>query len=195
MILYGAGGHGEVVFENLLMQGEIVRAVFDDDEALTDFRGLPVRHAYDPKFLSHEKMIISVGSNTARRSLVRRIKHAFGKAIDRNATVRPTASLGNGIMVMAGAIVQSQADIGNHVIVNTGAVVEHHVLLGDYVHVGPGAVVCGNVTVGEGALIGANATILPGLRIGEWAVIGAGSVVTKDVEIGEKVAGNPARKI
>ncbi len=195
MILYGVGDHGEVVFENLLMQGEIVRAVFDDDMERTEFRGLPVRHDYDPKFLPHEKMIISIGSNTARRTLARRVKHGFGKAIDHNAIVVPSAHLGIGIMIMGGSVIQSHASIGDHVIVNTGAVVEHHVRLGDYVHVGPGAVVCGNVIVGEGVLIGANATILPGIRIGEWAVIGAGSVVTRDVEIGEKMAGNPARKM
>ena len=195
MILYGAGNQGEVVFESLLLQGEIVRAVFDDDEEMVNFRGLSVQHTYRQDYLPHEKMLISIGSNTARQRIAARVKHAFGMSVDGNAVVMPAAVHGVGIMVMPGAVIQSHASIGDHVIINSGAVVEHHVNVGNFAHIGPGAVICGNAVIKEGVMIGANATVLPGVTIGEWAVVGAGSVVTKDVEIGEKMAGNPARKM
>jgi sugar O-acyltransferase (sialic acid O-acetyltransferase NeuD family) len=194
MILYGAGGHGKVVSECLSLQEDKVIGVFDDEPGKSKFGQVAVSR-YNTEIFPKEKLIISIGNNSARFNLSKKIQHAFGIAIHDSSFISKSSEIGHGSMVMAKSIIQAEVKIGTHVIINSGAIIEHDSTLGDYVHVGPGAVVCGNTLIKRGTFIGANTTILPGVRIGEWAVIGAGSVVIDDVENGVSVVGNPAKRI
>src|SRR5690554_4373572 len=100
------------------------------------------------------------------------------------------ASVGNGTVVMQGAIIQASAVVGTHCIINMGASVDHDCQVCDFVHVSPHATLCGNVSVDEGSWVAAGAIVLPGVKIGKWRVIGAGSVVTKDIPDYSLAAGN-----
>lgn len=195
MILYGAGGHADVVYDCIRSQGMDVKLVFDDDQSIHSFYGLEVVSRYDERLQSHEKLILSIGSNRTRFILSNTIKHNFGIAIHKTAYVANNAVIEEGAMILAKAIVQVNSRIGKHTIINSGAIVEHNSEISDLAHVGPGAVICGDVAVGTGVLVGANATILPGINIGEWSVIGAGAVVLENVQKNSTVVGNPARSI
>jgi sugar O-acyltransferase (sialic acid O-acetyltransferase NeuD family) len=195
MILYGAGGHARVIYDCLLSSDISIKAVFDDDQRIEIFAGLPVLHRYNGQYLMDEQLIIAIGSSEARKKLASTVKHDFGKVIDPTSFIASSVAIGPGSMIMAKSIIQAGCSIGNHVIVNSGAIVEHDTQVEDFCHLGPGSVVCGDVKIGEGALIGANATVLPGLKIGAWSTVGAGAVVIDDVAPGKKVAGNPAKHI
>ena len=194
MILYGAGGHGKVVFECLESQDDKVIGIFDDEPQELKFDQIAIS-TYNPLIFPNEKLIISIGNNRTRFDLSRNIQHAYGVAIHKSSYISKSSVIGLGSMVLAKTIIQAEVRIGIHAIINSGAIIEHETTISDYVHVGPGAVVCGNAKIGQGAFIGANATILPGIKIGEWAVVGAGSVVIEEVENGVSVVGNPAKKI
>ena len=195
MILYGAGGHAEVVYDCIRSRGIDVKVVFDDDPTVNSFHGLAVVSKYDDKLQSHEKMILAIGSNRARFTLSNRVNHSFGQATHRTAYLADSCIVEEGAMILAKAIIQVKSRIGKHTIINSGAIIEHNSMVSDFVHVGPGAVICGDVYIGTGALIGANATILPGMSIGEWSIVGAGTVVRENVNKKSRVVGNPARKI
>ena len=195
MIIYGAGGHGKVVYDSLISQGVKLVGVIDDNPSINSFLGLLVINSYSPDEFVNEKLIISIGSNKIRYELSHLVKHKFGTTVHDTAFLAEGVNTNDGAMILAKSVIQPEVQIGKHSIINTGAIVEHDCLLGDFTHIGPGAVVCGGVRIGIGTFIGANATILPGISIGDWVTIGAGSVVLKDVMDHTELVGNPARII
>jgi sugar O-acyltransferase (sialic acid O-acetyltransferase NeuD family) len=91
------------------------------------------------------------------------------------------AVLGEGLIVMHGAIINAGANIGNNCIINTQALVEHDVEIEDHCHISTGARVNGNVTIGKGSFVGSGAVVKEGVKIGENVIIGAGQVIMQDV--------------
>ncbi len=142
-----------------------------------------------------EPLIITVGSCQTRKYLAERLAGPFAIAVHPRAVAATDASIGEGSVVMQGAIIQTRTRIGSHAIINSGASVDHENWIGDYVHISPNATLCGQVSVGEGSWIGAGAVVIQGIKIGQWATVGAGAVVIRDVPDFTTVAGNPARII
>lgn len=191
MFLYGASGHARVVIDILHAMGIKVNAIIDDNPNLSELDGVEVRHCFN----NESPMILTIGKNYVRRRLSEELDCEWGTAVHPTAIISPTATIGEGSVVMHGAIIQPHTKVGKHCIINTGASVDHECLIGDFVHISPHATVCGQVEVGDGTWIGAGATIIQCVKIGKDCVIGAGSVVLHDVPDGTKVAGNPAREI
>ena len=111
------------------------------------------------------------------------------------AVISPTAQIGQGVTIMAGAVINSGVVIGDNVIVNTGAIVEHDCFLGDHTHVATGARLAGGVRVNTGAHIGIGATVRELIQIGDHAIVGAGAGVVKSVRSKTVVVGVPARPL
>ena len=193
-ILRGGGEHARVVLDCLIGQGASVKALFDPKYSGSLF-GIPQRGEYHPELEPHAMAIVAIGDNRVRKKVVQETRHKFGVALHPSVICSPFSSIGEGSMVLHGAIIQAQTKIGKHVIVNTGARVDHDNVIGDFVHIGPGATLCGVVEVGEGAFIAAGATVILGRRIGAWATVGAGAVIIQDVPDYAVVVGNPGRII
>lgn len=194
--LYGASGHAKVVADVIAASGARLGAVYDDVPLLTTFCGRPVAVPSPGGAKVDGPLIVAIGSNRARRRVAERCSGLeFAIAVHPTAWVSPSAHLGRGTVVMAGAIVQADAEIGRHCIVNTGASVDHECRLADFVHISPHATLCGNVTVGGQSWIGAGAVVIPGVTIGSCATIGAGSVVISDIPDGATAVGNPCKII
>ena len=187
--LFGASGHARVIMDIIAAQGDSVGCLYDDSPRCAAIPGVPVLAAGDADVQG--PLIVSIGSNTARRLVAARMPQRFAVAVHPSAVVSPSASVGEGSVVMQGAVVQADARIGRHCIVNTGASVDHECIVGDYAHISPHATLCGNVHVGEGAWIGAGAVVIPGVSIGKWCVVGAGSVVVRDIPDGVVAFGSP----
>jgi acetyltransferase EpsM len=109
------------------------------------------------------------------------------------AWVSPTATLGEGSVIMAGAVVQTGARIGAHCVINTGAIVEHDVVLGDHAQLAPGAAIGGAARVGPAAYVGLGAVVRDHTSVGAGATVGMGAVVVREVPPGARVMGVPAR--
>lgn len=186
MYLYGASGHAKVIIDILNSQQEEIKALIDDNHNLTELCGLPVVHSTE----GLSPIIISIGNNAIRKTIAEKLNCDFGIGVHSSAIVSPSATIGDGTVVMQGAIIQAEATIGKHCIINTGATVDHECFIEDYVHISPNATLCGNVHIGEGTQIGAGSVIVPGVKIGKWSLICAGSVVTKDIPDNCMAAGN-----
>lgn len=198
LIIIGAGGHAKVVADAALAAGWTVAGLLDRDGS--GILGLAVlggdARLDDPAFVAAHCFVAAIGAQAARRRLSLRVLAAGGDlavVVHPSAIVAPSAIIGAGSVVLAGAVVNPDARIGRFAIVNVCASVDHDNVLGDNVQVGPGARLTGNVSVGEDALIGAGAVVLPGVSIGAGAIVGAGAVVTRAVDAGATVMGNPAR--
>jgi UDP-perosamine 4-acetyltransferase len=120
---------------------------------------------------------------------------SFPAIVSATADVRPGAGVGEGTLVVHGAILNAGARVGRNCIVNTGAIVEHDCAIGDHSHIAPGARLGGGVRVGERCILGLGAVVLPGIAIAEGVTVGAGAVLVRDIEEpGSTWSGNPARR-
>ncbi|MCG8512368.1 MAG: acetyltransferase [Rhodospirillales bacterium] len=205
-LILGAGGHGKVVFDALRADDAWPRIAFvDADPHRIGAQILGATVLGDDRFLSEARkrgfshFVVGVGSggdNRPRRNLFEKgleaglkpatIRHA-------SATRAPSARVGEGSVLLAGAILNPDCAIGRNVIVNTGAIVEHDCRIGDHAMIAPGAVVLGRARIGAGAFVGAGAVIRQDIPVGDYAVIGAGAVVLDPVPDNQRVAGVPAR--
>lgn len=194
MVVFGASGHGRVIVEILQEMGYLDLCVWDDHPK-GDMLGYKVVKP-DLDFMKEMgEMVIGVGDNLARSRLVRRFSNGykFISAIHPMATISRSARIGEGTVIMAGAVVNAESVIGKHCIVNTAASIDHECRLGDFVHVSPNATLCGQVIVGKGTHVGAGSVVIQNVTIGRWCQIGAGAVILRDVPDGSTVVGNPGR--
>jgi sugar O-acyltransferase (sialic acid O-acetyltransferase NeuD family) len=188
IFVYGAGGHGKVIVDtvrNALVRC-VVMHVIDDDVSLHGrmLLGYPVRGA---DAIGTERGLIAIGDNASRLRVASQYRGRLVTLIHRTATLGQDVPLGEGSVLMAGAIVNVGSTIGANVIINTAATVDHDCSIGDGVHLAPGCHLCGDVQVGEGSLLGVGTLVVPGVRIGKHAFIHAGQTITRDVPDGETV--------
>lgn len=202
LIILGGGGHAAVLAETLsLLQCPAlgftdVRTPADTQwlEYLGDDTTMQASHAADTVTL-----INGLGSNgaiTRRATLFEEYTaahYAFGDVIHPGAWLSPSATHGQGLQMLAGAVVNTRAQLGDNILVNSHAVVEHHCEVGSHCHIASGAVVCGDCRIGRAVHIGAGAVINPGITIGDGAIIASGAVVIADVAAGCLMAGVPAQ--
>lgn len=163
MFLYGASGHGKVIFNILQLNGISVTAFIDDDADKKVFFGLPV---YQPHTLDSTNIlqaIISVGNNSLRKQIAEKYFFQYHSAVHPSAIIDENVKMGLGSVMMANAVVNSSSSIGKHCIINTSASVDHDCYVGDFVHISPNVCLCGGVSVGEGTHIGAGSVIIPGV--------------------------------
>lgn len=198
--IIGAGGHAKVVIELIESLGLRVAGIYDDRyNTQPHFTLLGYSLTGDISALPDQSdilAIIAIGNNQVRQ----RLDHQFTQLqwatlIHPFSWVAPSASLGQGTVVMAGAVIQAQASLGRHVIANTGCGIDHDCLLHDYVHIAPGSRLAGAVQIGFGGFFGVSASAIPATSIGEWSVVGAGAVVTQSLPPHITAIGIPAKVI
>ena len=190
LLLIGAGGHAKVAAE-IAVQNEAFDLVgfIDQHPVGTLVNGVPVVGSDEHLPSLWDKGIrhihVAIGNNLLGFTLSTLISPA--------ACISPSARLGHGSVIMAGAILNAEATIGDLTIINTNASVDHDCKIGRVVHIAAGCVLAGNVTIGDRSFIGAGATIIPGVTLGDDVIVGAGACVVRDVPSGQRVVGVPAR--
>ncbi|MFZ6664023.1 acetyltransferase [Peijinzhouia sedimentorum] len=194
-ILFGASGHAKVIADGIMAGGGKIIGLMDDDSNKEGFFGIPFLGNYNSELFTDKPILIAIGNNRHRKSVAQKVRHTFGKWVDKSAKVSKHIKIDEGTVIMQSACVQVDVSIGKHVIVNTGSTVDHDCFLADFVHISPGTTLCGNVKVGEGTIIGAGSVVIPNIRIGNWVTIGAGSVIIEDVPDFAVVVGNPGKII
>jgi sugar O-acyltransferase (sialic acid O-acetyltransferase NeuD family) len=206
VLIFGAGGHGQVVADILLRMQEAGAGIvpigyLDDNPSLVgqQLLGLPVLGAVaDLSAISHDAVVIAIGDNRTRERVFESLRaqgERFAIARHPSAVVAPDVEVGPGTMICAGAVVCPGSTVGANVLLNTSCTVDHHNRIADHVHITPGVHLGGEVTVGEGAFLGIGTSVVPRRTIGPWAVVGAGSVVSKDIPAGATAVGVPARVV
>ncbi len=199
--ILGSGGHAKVVIETLrAMDAFEIVGILDDNPGRfgVAVQGVRVRGDASPGSIDRlavKTAILAIGSNRDRAAAARRLddRVSWATAVHPTAHLAPGVQIGEGTVVLAGAIVQPGSVIGRHAILNTACSVDHDGRIEDFVHVAPGSRLAGHVRIGEGSLLGIGCCVIPGRVIGPWSTIGAGSAVVSDVPAGATVKGVPAR--
>ncbi len=200
VVVYGASGHGKVVADIVTARGDVLLGFVDDDETMASrvVGGVPVLGSGEWAVAHREtvRVALGIGANRARRRVGERLLASgvtLHSAIHPRATVAGSARVGDGTVIMAGAVVNADAILGSGVIVNSNATIEHDNVIGDWAHVSPGAALGGNVVLGEESHVGLGAVVLPGVRVGRFCTVGAAAAVARDVADGVVTMGVPAR--
>src|SRR3954452_13045964 len=145
LLLLGAGGHAKVVAEIAALNSAFDVVGFIDRHPVgTLVNGIPVVGSDKELAAFFEKGVrhihVAIGSNAIRERLgqdVARLGFCHSTLISPSACVSRSARLGNGAVMMAGAIVNAEATIGELTIINTNASVDHDCKIGRAVHVAP----------------------------------------------------------
>ncbi|MFY8213440.1 MAG: acetyltransferase [Flavobacterium sp.] len=195
IILYGAGGHCKVIIDILECLQIEIRTIVHDNPFSTILMANSVVSVSNFSFRPTDNVIISIGNNKIRKKLSKKLNVTFEKVIHPKASFSKHSSMGEGTVIMAGAIVSPNVKIGKHCIINSSAVVEHDCIIEDFAHVCPSASLAGGVLIGEGTQVGIGATIIQNVIVGNWVVIGAGTVVLNNVPDYSVVVGNPGKVI
>ena len=128
----------------------------------------------------YSNFLITIGQikNPAKRvALFDRLakrKACFPIIVSPYAYIFSYTKIGEGTIVMHGAVVNAGAVIGKNCIINTSAVIEHDAVIGDHCHISTSSVVNGGVKIGNQSFVGSNTVIREYIEIGENSVIGAG---------------------
>lgn len=194
IFLIGAGGHSKVIADILLENNEKDITFFDINKMINELSGFEVISEL-PDIKPTDSIIVCIGNNHIRKNNVAEFIGPFTKAIHPKAHIARHIEVGEGTVVMAGAVINPYVKIGNHCIINTNATIEHDCILEDFTHISPNATLSGGVKIGEGTHVGAGAVVTPGISIGKWVIIGAGSVIIEDIPDFSTVVGNPGRVI
>ncbi len=193
--IYGAGGHGKVVWD-AMQKSNLKCEGFIDDQVLNQWMGLPVFPSSSLNDMKDVELHIAIGNCKVREEIVNKFQNLkFISIYHPNAIISSRAKIEVGTFLAAGSIIGPDAKVGKHSIINHHAVIDHDCSIGDFCHIAPHASLGGGVKVGLGVLIGAGAIVLPGIKIADYVTVGAGSIVTNDIAPGVTVVGNPARAI
>ena len=194
LLLVGGGGHCHSCIDVVETAGVYqIEGIVQPNESSKLVLGYPTIGSDNdlPKLLKGTKSaLITVGQIKNPRirirlfGLLKKLGAELPVIISPRGYCSKHAFLGDGSIIMHGAIINAGARIGNNCIVNSHALVEHDVEVEDHCHISTGARVNGNVTIGKGAFIGSGAVVKEGIKVGENAIIGTGQVVMQDVPNG-----------
>jgi len=193
IVLIGAGGHAKACIDVIETEkkysiyGLVEKSSIDNHEIL----GYKVVGSDDDL----EKIIKEVGSalvtvGQIKSPVIRARLFETLRSIGFNLPVIASStahlskhsSIGEGSIIMHGAVVNSSASIGKNCIINNKALVEHDVTIHDHCHIATGAIINGDVTIGRGTFIGSGAVIYNGISIGDNCVIAAGLAVKRSIK-------------
>lgn len=188
IILIGGGGHCKNVIDVIEQEDEFkIVGIVDRTERLGEkvlgykiFATDKDINELSKEFLYALITIGQIGTGDKREVLFKKYKSVgfqFPVIISPHAYVSKHAKIGEGTIIMHGAVICASSKIGKNCIINTKSIVEHDAVVEDNCHVSTGAIINGGVIVGRNSFIGSNSTTRHSIFIPEGSFIKAGSVV------------------
>lgn len=207
IIIFGSSGQAKVIVDIIEKQNEfnIIGLIDDFKDKGELFLGYEIlgKSKNLPKLISKYKVdagIIAIGDNWTRGNVaeeVRRIapNFKFASVIHPSAQIGNDVSIGNGTVVVAGAIINSGSTVGAHCIINTNSSIDHDCKIANFASIAPGATLAGHVNLGSYSAVCVGANVINDLSVGEHTIIGSGATVVTDILDYVVALGTPARAI
>jgi len=201
IVVYGAGKGGETIYETITLGGEFEVVAFFDDNISGPFLGKPVYSVNEQTVLLKEninRLIIAIANGKKRCFLGNDLeKSGFEliNAIHPNSYISPTAKLGKGNHIKAGAIIDTNTIIGNNNIIDNGVIIAHDNNIGDGCHLAPGCVLGSSIIIRDYSILGIGSSISTKVKIGKGCIVSLNTSVIKDIDDNLLVEGVPGKII
>lgn len=199
LVVYGGGGHSKAIIELVRAAGLFHPVGIIDDHLPvgTSIMGLPVLGGaerlaglYAEGVRLAANAVGGIGNVSVRINVFEALTRAGLRCptlVHPSAWIEPSATLADGVQVLAKTYVSSDVQIGFGSVLNAGVVVSHDCHLGRIVNLSPGAMLAGGVVLEDYVQVGMAATINLNIHVGQRARIGNGATVKRDVPPGQVV--------
>lgn len=181
----GAGVYAKAVYDAAVLNGIQIDGLAVSDTRCAGFNHIKV--ISEEEIVTDDRVILAISDNRIRTLLFNELKMIKAKVlplVHPAAWISDNASIGEGSIILAGAMINHSAVCGKACIIGTRAVIESDCILEYGVNVGAGAVLTTGVTVGSETTIGAGAVIASNVRIGKGCVVKPGEVVLSNLADG-----------
>ena len=118
---------------------------------------------------------------------LKKIGYKFPSIVSPLAYVSPQAKIGEGTIVMHGAIVNRGAIVGNNTIINTKALVEHDAIVGNNCHLATGSTLNGGALIGNNSFIGSHTVLQQNIKVGNNCFVNANLFINKKIKNNSKI--------
>ena len=195
-ILIGAGGHCNSCIDVIELEKKYkIIGLVDDKKKIKNLKYKILGNDKNLKILLTKSKFahISIGqiNNFKKREEIflnlKKIGFKMPSIISPLAYVSPKAKIGEGTIVMHGAIINRGALIGNNCIVNTKALIEHDTSVGDNCHVSTRSTLNGGVIIGNNSFIGSHAILKQNIKVGKNCFVNANLFVNKNIKDNSKI--------
>ena len=191
IVLIGAGGHAVSCIDVIESTKKFKIIGLIDDKKIKYLKlGKKIYKIFNEKNFLKGKIrnnaLISIGSNkfsVKRKSLYQKYKKLgfkFPVITSPHSYISKFSKIGEGSIIMHGAIINSNVNIGTNCIINSKSLIEHDCTVGDNTHIATSANINGYVVIEKNCFIGSNTTITPSTRIKKNSFIKAGKLIKKN---------------
>ncbi len=192
IILVGAGGHCRSCIDVIEQEGRFdILGVVDQDVSgkPSNVLGYPLmgpdKELPDIRKQCDNALIVvgQINSAAVRIRLYEQLKNLgfnLPSIISPLAHVSRHAFVGEGTVIMHGAIVNAAASVGSNCILNSRCLIEHDAVIGDHIHVSTGAIVNGTSKIGKNSFVGSGAVVVHGVDVPANSFVRAGRLVVSE---------------
>lgn len=171
---------------------ELVGLTVDDEHVsrgrLSGVESAPISKAKQAFSPNECRVVMAIGYdnlNRVRESVFLRLK-SMGYTIETyvhpHARVHTANPLGEGCVVLPGAVIEPYAAVGANTMVWTNVTLAHHCSVAEHCWIAAGTVVSGQAKVLRNTFLGVNSTIVNDVTVSEYTIVGAAAMVSKDTK-------------
>jgi len=134
------------------------------------------------------RVIMAIGYgdlNRVRESVFGRLKqvgYVIETFVHPSAYVSRDAVVGEGCLILPGAVVEPQVTVGVNSVVWSNATLAHDCQVGDHCWIAAGTVVSGHARIHRNTFVGVNATIVNDVTVGEYNLVGAAAFISRNTK-------------
>lgn len=183
--IIGAGKHAMMLKELIVSEGYKFVGYFDEKKKIDLKKKIlgKLKHInlFNKKI---DLILLGIGDNLERASIFKKLKKKklkFLTFIHSSAKICKSTTIGEGSVVLMGAIINSNSNIEEATIINSGSIIEHDCSIKFSSHICPGSYLAGNVEIGKYSFIGIGSRVIQNTKIVDKVIVGAGSIILNDV--------------
>lgn len=174
--------------ERYEVAGCVVDDAFASQTDLPELETVPLSGLQARFPASSCKLLMAMGYaqvNAVRKSIYDRLigmGYTFETYVHPNAMIYTEKPLGEGCVVMPGALVEPGANVGCDTFLFGNTVVAHDASIGDHCWLAAGAVISGMAIIGDCSFIGVNGTVSNKVEVGDGCIVGGAAFISKNIK-------------